>query len=39
MAGAKAAEILVAAGINSEELPENAAALRVLLTSENGTIQ
>ena len=39
MEGADAVKILVAAGINLDELPENGIALRVLLTSENGTIQ
>ena len=38
MAGAKAAEILVAAGVDSEKLPENEIELRALLASENGTI-
>ena len=38
MEGADAAEILVAAGVASEKLPENAAALRALLASKNGII-
>ena len=38
MEGADAAEILVAAGVDSEKLPENEIALRALLASKNGTI-